>query len=202
MTVTEIGESYAPLKNAEVEGEGRASSEESRREIPPGAKPDSGWGAPVSSQVPTKVEESWIEQTQNGNGRTPEELAPLNNFEIAGSRGDPENARALIGQQTMNKFEPPDGGSRAWSVMVASFFVNGIFFGVINSYSIIFSELKMRLEKSGDMDAAFKACELLFNFFVLLVRFFFFLPNFQHQSLKGCSIVTSVQGGLFNGIIP
>ncbi|XP_022828027.1 monocarboxylate transporter 10 [Spodoptera litura] len=44
---------------------------------------------------------------------------------------------------------PPDGGVRAYSVMVASFLTNGLFFGVINSYSVIYTVLEKHLKDEG-----------------------------------------------------
>lgn len=55
------------------------------------------------------------------------------------------------------EFTPPDGGSRAWLVMVGSFFCNGIIFGVINSYGVIFRELYEDLKMKNVSDASSKA---------------------------------------------
>ncbi|XP_013192660.2 monocarboxylate transporter 10 isoform X1 [Amyelois transitella] len=44
---------------------------------------------------------------------------------------------------------PPDGGYKAYIVMVASFLTNGIIFGVINSFSVIFTELEYQLKQDG-----------------------------------------------------
>lgn len=41
---------------------------------------------------------------------------------------------------------PPDGGFRAYAVMVGSFLTNGLLFGVINSYSVIYTELVKQLQ--------------------------------------------------------
>ena len=45
-------------------------------------------------------------------------------------------------------------------VMVCSFVVNGIVFSIINTFGILFVELKHNLEAAGDTDAAFK-CSLV-----------------------------------------
>lgn len=55
--------------------------------------------------------------------------------------------------------EPPDGGLHAWIIVVASFLINGIVFGIHNCYGIIYVHLKMQLEQSGVSDAALKACK-------------------------------------------
>jgi hypothetical protein len=54
---------------------------------------------------------------------------------------------------------PPDGGTRAWLVMIASFLCNGILFGVINTYSVIYVDLQKKLEDKGVAEASSKACE-------------------------------------------
>jgi hypothetical protein len=54
---------------------------------------------------------------------------------------------------------PPDGGTRAWIVMVASFLCNGILFGVINTYSVIYVDLQKKLEDKGVAEASSKACK-------------------------------------------
>ncbi|XP_017041120.1 monocarboxylate transporter 10 isoform X2 [Drosophila ficusphila] len=53
--------------------------------------------------------------------------------------------------------EPPDGGARAWLVMVSAFLCNGIIFGFINTYGVIYSLLTERLTKLGDQEASSKA---------------------------------------------
>ncbi|XP_071445608.1 monocarboxylate transporter 10 isoform X2 [Hetaerina americana] len=52
---------------------------------------------------------------------------------------------------------PMDGGARAWLVLTASFLTNGIVFGVMNSYSIIYAVLQERLEADGVSEASSKA---------------------------------------------
>lgn len=52
--------------------------------------------------------------------------------------------------------EPPDGGVKAWVIMVCSFLVNGIVFSIINTFGILFVKLKEDLETAGVEDAAFK----------------------------------------------
>lgn len=52
---------------------------------------------------------------------------------------------------------PADGGSRAWAVMLGSFFCNGILFGVINSYGVLYSEFHDNLQRKNVSNAAGKA---------------------------------------------
>lgn len=64
------------------------------------------------------------------------------------------------------EFTPPDGGSRAWLVMIGSFFCNGIIFGVINSYGVIFKELYEDLKMKNVTDASSKAGECLVYYLI------------------------------------
>jgi len=54
---------------------------------------------------------------------------------------------------------PADGGFRAWLVVLSSFLINGLLFGIINSYSVIYLELQRNLEQSGMSDSSSKACK-------------------------------------------
>uniref|UniRef100_W8B3K1 Monocarboxylate transporter 10 n=2 Tax=Ceratitis capitata TaxID=7213 RepID=W8B3K1_CERCA len=53
--------------------------------------------------------------------------------------------------------EPPDGGMRAWLVMVSAFVCNGVIFGTINTYGIIYALLTDRLTTQGEKEASSKA---------------------------------------------
>lgn len=53
--------------------------------------------------------------------------------------------------------DPPDGGCRAWIVLISAFLCNGILFGVINSYSVIYMSLQRQLDTKGDTEASSKA---------------------------------------------
>lgn len=59
----------------------------------------------------------------------------------------------------VERIEPPDGGARAYLVMVSAFLCNGILFGIINTYSVIYLSLQRQLTASGDEAASSKACE-------------------------------------------
>lgn len=58
--------------------------------------------------------------------------------------------------------EPPDGGARAWCVMISAFLCNGVIFGIINCYSVINSNLQDKLRTQGYADAASKAGKIFF----------------------------------------
>ncbi|XP_034486232.1 monocarboxylate transporter 10 isoform X2 [Drosophila innubila] len=53
--------------------------------------------------------------------------------------------------------EPPDGGARAWLVMVSAFLCNGVIFGLINTYGVLHKLLTERLTAQGDLEANSKA---------------------------------------------
>ncbi|KAL5274451.1 SLC16A2.2 family protein [Megaselia abdita] len=53
--------------------------------------------------------------------------------------------------------EPPDGGVRAWCIMISAFLCNGVIFGIINCYSVINSYLQDKLTAQGVGDASSKA---------------------------------------------
>ncbi|GBP42322.1 Histone-lysine N-methyltransferase SETMAR [Eumeta japonica] len=53
---------------------------------------------------------------------------------------------------------PPDGGIRAYLIMVGSFLTNGLLFGVINSYSVIYRVLQEQLSEKGVDNSASRAC--------------------------------------------
>lgn len=52
---------------------------------------------------------------------------------------------------------PPDGGTRAWLAAISGFFCMGLIFGLINSYSVIYSYLQRRFETWNDPGASSKA---------------------------------------------
>lgn len=60
-----------------------------------------------------------------------------------------------------NVYEPPDGGLHAYLIMMCAFMCNGILFGIINSYSVIYLSLQRQLKESGDELASSKACKLI-----------------------------------------
>ncbi|XP_020295253.1 monocarboxylate transporter 10 isoform X2 [Pseudomyrmex gracilis] len=52
---------------------------------------------------------------------------------------------------------PPDGGFRAWMIMIGSFTINGLIFSIINTYSLIYPELQKRLTEVGETEVSSKA---------------------------------------------
>ena len=52
--------------------------------------------------------------------------------------------------------QPPDGGCWAWLVLLGCFLVNGIIFGIINTFGILFVKLIEEMEAAGIEDAKSK----------------------------------------------
>lgn len=77
--------------------------------------------------------------------------------------GQPDS-RGLLDRTEVKQVEvevvPPDGGFRAWVVMICCFLVNGIIFGIINTFGILFVRLKADMEEAGEEDVASK-CALI-----------------------------------------
>lgn len=59
--------------------------------------------------------------------------------------------------------DPPDGGARAYIVMISAFLCNSILFGVINTYGTVYLTLHQNLENDGDAEASSKAGEFDYN---------------------------------------
>lgn len=55
--------------------------------------------------------------------------------------------------------EPPDGGFRAYLVLIGSFLTNGLLFGVINSFGVIYVDLEKILVTEGVHNAGTRACK-------------------------------------------
>ena len=54
---------------------------------------------------------------------------------------------------------PADGGFRAWLVVLVSFLCNGVIFGIINCYGVLYVAFLEQMESAGVANAAFKCCE-------------------------------------------
>lgn len=64
---------------------------------------------------------------------------------------------------------PPDGGLRAYIIVIASFFTNGLIFGIINSYSVVYIVLLKQLQSQNVEGAEVKACKYITSVYFLLV---------------------------------
>ncbi|KAB7498190.1 Monocarboxylate transporter 10, partial [Armadillidium nasatum] len=81
-----------------------------------------------------------------------EEALPLRN--ILENSGDRFEGDDTLPSPVIPGPAPPDGGLRAWVVMLASFLCNGIIFGTVNSLGNIFVELKRILENAEEENPA------------------------------------------------
>lgn len=77
---------------------------------------------------------------------------------------------------------PPDGGLWAWIVMVACFLTNGIIFGIINTFGILFVRLKKDMEDAGVEDAATK-CSLVGSLTIGTTFFLSFLVGILSDTI-------------------
>lgn len=75
-----------------------------------------------------------------------------------GANGTP--VKDISPAPTQVDFVPPDKGLRAWIVLISAFLCNGVIFGIINTYSVIFLKLQDQLQSAGDTEASSKAGKL------------------------------------------
>ena len=61
-------------------------------------------------------------------------------------------------RQETEQFIPPDGGW-GWLVCFAAFWTNGVVFGIINTFGIMYVALLDEFDPEGTKDIAFKTCE-------------------------------------------
>lgn len=66
---------------------------------------------------------------------------------------------------------PADGGTRAWLVMIGSFFCNGILFGVINSYGVLYNHFYQSLQHDPNACAKAGKCFLKLHAYFLFLKF-------------------------------
>lgn len=63
----------------------------------------------------------------------------------------------MPGKSKSDQSKPPDGGFRAWLIVVCAFLCQGVIFGVINSYSVIHARLQENLLLQNVTGASTKA---------------------------------------------
>lgn len=78
-------------------------------------------------------------------------------FEGLPSANTPPPVHTITPIVVVEVVEPPDGGSRAWLVMISAFLCNGVIFGIINTYSVLHSFLQDKLKEQQDTEASSKA---------------------------------------------
>ena len=93
------------------------------------------------------------------------------------SENIPKSERNGLVQNGEPSRNPPDGGFRAYMVVVGSFLTNGLIFGIINSYSIIFTVLKEKLKDEQVTNYEGRAGKKLlwFIYFFNIVTILFFI---------------------------
>jgi hypothetical protein len=80
--------------------------------------------------------------------------------------------------------EPPDGGY-GWLVMIAAFFCNGILFGIINTYCVVYLSLQRQLTELGDSEASSKAGQ--FGNDKIFIGWEFYLNIMIWETVQFCS---------------
>lgn len=95
--------------------------------------------------------ESLISHKDNNNLNSHVVIVPANNAD--------KEVNNVLKTEAIDVHEPPDGGIRGYSVMICAFMCNGILFGIINTYSVIYLSLQRQLKESGDELASSKACK-------------------------------------------
>lgn len=109
------------------------------------------------------------EETVDGGSKNPiKRSATL--LRLERGRDDTVNDSELQTDESENPQVPPDGGCRAYVVVVASFCTNGLIFGIINSYSVVYLVLLQELQSQNVEHAEVKACKYTITsvYFVLL----------------------------------
>ncbi|KAF2900324.1 hypothetical protein ILUMI_05859 [Ignelater luminosus] len=84
-------------------------------------------------------------------------LVNTHSIDIKNMQNGTKSPKKLSDAGNENCFVPPDGGTRAWVVMICSFFCNGILFGIINSSGVFHKEFSRYLETMKDSEASRKA---------------------------------------------
>lgn len=84
--------------------------------------------------------------------------SPLNGIDIGnGTEAHHNNNNNDKNKRDYVNEPPPDGGARAWCVMLSAFLCNSILFGIINTCGTIYLTLQEDLTQSGDTEASSKA---------------------------------------------
>lgn len=81
--------------------------------------------------------------------------------QVSSTKSSNGKLNVAVSKPTTEIKEPPDGGARAWCIMVSAFLCNGVIFGIINCYSVINSYLQDKLNAQGVENASSKAGEFI-----------------------------------------
>lgn len=96
----------------------------------------------------------------NSNHSDPIKLNNSNGFNSINSKNELNKQKTEYANHANEQHstdEPPDGGARAWCVMISAFFCNSIIFGIINTFGTIYIELHENLKANNDSEAGSKA---------------------------------------------
>lgn len=83
----------------------------------------------------------------------------VNNHVVIVPANADKEVNNVLKNESADVYEPPDGSFRGYAVMISAFMCNGILFGIINTYSVIYLSLQRQLKESGDELASSKACK-------------------------------------------
>ncbi|XP_015111942.1 monocarboxylate transporter 10 isoform X2 [Diachasma alloeum] len=122
----------------------------------------------AAEEMMTRVKVTPIERQSSDNGDESEAFIDNNHPQIVSlseqSKSDNFSPNKLVRRKGQPEEDdddddklPPDGGVRAWMIMLGSFTINGILFSVINSYSLIFLKLSEILRDAGETEVSSKA---------------------------------------------
>jgi len=81
----------------------------------------------------------------------------VNNHVVIVPANADKEVNNVLKNESADVYEPPDGSFRGYAVMISAFMCNGILFGIINTYSVIYLSLQRQLKESGDELASSKA---------------------------------------------
>lgn len=80
---------------------------------------------------------------------------------LGGKSRSEKNGNAVHNAPDDEGQSPPDGGLRAYLVLLAAFLTNGLVFGQINSYGVIYTVIKTQLEADEVSNAGSRAGKYL-----------------------------------------
>lgn len=114
-----------------------------------------------------------------------------NNADSLVKNNNNNNNHVVILPSKPDKSQTADGGFHGYLVMICAFMCNGILFGIINSYSVVYLSLQRQLEKSGDPLASSKACKSIFLMVFIFLRKSFMTCKNQRCDWYGFECATS-----------
>jgi len=108
------------------------------------------------------------------------------------SEGD--EFKELKDGKKLEEVVPPDGGFWAMLVLFSCFLCNGIIFGILNTFGIVYVQLRQDMEAAGIQDAAFK-CSLVGSLAIGATFFLSFIVGVIADKI-GLRLTTVIGGSL------